>query len=92
MICAAAADTGKILTVEENVLDGGFGSAVLELLAQKGIAGVTVRRLGIKDEFVEQGTQAELRRTHGIDAEGIVGAAKEMLVGNTRTERNEQAG
>lgn len=92
MICAAAADTGKILTVEENVLDGGFGSAVLELLAQKGIAGVTVRRLGIQDEFVEQGTQAGLRRAHGIDAEGIIGAAKEMLAGSARTERNEQTG
>jgi len=92
MICAAAADTGKILTVEENVLDGGFGSAVLELLAQKGIAGVTVRRLGIQDEFVEQGTQAGLRRAHGIDAEGIIDAAKEMLAGSARTERNEQTG
>jgi len=57
---------------------GGFGSAVLELFAEKGIIGVSVRRLGIPDEFAPQATQKELRRVYGIDAEGIAAAVREM--------------
>jgi 1-deoxy-D-xylulose-5-phosphate synthase len=68
-----------LLTIEENVLAGGFGSAVLELLAREGMTNVMVRRLGIRDEFVEHATQAELRSLHGLDEEGILRAAKEML-------------
>lgn len=92
LICAAAADTRKILTVEENVLDGGFGSAVLELFSQRGLTGVAVKRLGINDEFVEQGTQAQLRRAHGIDEEAILDATRQMLAGTARTDTDEQAG
>ncbi|MBA4397232.1 MAG: 1-deoxy-D-xylulose-5-phosphate synthase, partial [Syntrophus sp. (in: bacteria)] len=51
----------KIITVEENVLMGGFGSAVLEMFEQMGIHDVQVKRLGIDDEFVSHATQAELR-------------------------------
>ena len=79
LILAAAASTHKLLTIEENVLAGGFGSAVLELLAREGMTSVMVRRLGIGDEFVEHATQAELRSLHGLDEEGILRAAKEML-------------
>ncbi|MDA8125990.1 MAG: 1-deoxy-D-xylulose-5-phosphate synthase [Deltaproteobacteria bacterium] len=79
LLCRVASDSQRILTVEENALMGGFGSAVLELLAQKGLTGVAVRRLGIPDAFTPQGTQKELRRLSGIDAEGIAAAAREML-------------
>ncbi|MEW6003090.1 MAG: 1-deoxy-D-xylulose-5-phosphate synthase, partial [Nitrospirota bacterium] len=51
----------KIITIEENVLAGGFGSAVLEFFNEMEIHNVMVRRLGIPDEFVEQGKQGELR-------------------------------
>jgi len=64
---------------EENVLPGGFGSAVLELFERKGTRDVTVKRLGIRDEFVEHGTQQELRRLHGIDEEGIIEAVRQMM-------------
>lgn len=74
-----AAATGNILTVEENVLQGGFGSAVMELLSDQGLAGVRVRRLGIGDEFVRHATQTSQRRQYGIDEEGIVCAVKAML-------------
>lgn len=74
-----AATIKKIITVEENVLQGGFGSAVLELLAEKGVDGVQVKRLGIPDEFVEHATQAQVRHKYGIDEEGIIRAAKEMF-------------
>ena len=79
LLLATAAATDKMLTVEENVLAGGFGSAVLELFAENGVAGVQVRRLGIRDRFVEHATQAELRAIHGIDEAGILAAAGEML-------------
>lgn len=69
----------KIITVEENVLQGGFGSAVLEMFAEKGLAGIHVRRLGIPDEFVEHATQAELRQKYGLDKDGILKAIKEMI-------------
>ena len=79
LILKTAATINKIITVEENMLQGGFGSAVLELLAEKGVTGVRVKRLGIPDEFVKHATQAEQRHKYGIDEEGIISAAKEML-------------
>ncbi len=70
MILDIAGRVPLLLTAEENALAGGFGSAVLELLADNGIA-LPVLRVGIPDQFVEQGTQAELRKLLGIDAAGI---------------------
>ncbi|MEN6422323.1 MAG: 1-deoxy-D-xylulose-5-phosphate synthase [Smithella sp.] len=79
LILETAMSVNKMITVEENMLQGGFGSAVLELLAEKGITNVVVKRLGIPDEFVKHATQAQQRRKYGIDEEGIISAAKEML-------------
>jgi 1-deoxy-D-xylulose-5-phosphate synthase len=81
LLCRVALTQKRIITVEENTLMGGFGSAVLELFAEKGLTGVAVRRLGIPDEFAQQATQKELRRLHGIDAEGIAEAVRKMLDG-----------
>ncbi len=78
LLCGAAREFKRIVTVEENVLLGGFGSAVLELFAEQGIKGVSIRRLGIPDEFAPQATQKELRRMYGIDAEGIASAVREL--------------
>jgi len=79
LICSVARATGRIVTVEENVLQGGFGSAVLELLSDNGLFDVKARRLGIPDRYVEHGSQAQLRRDLGIDAEGIAAAVVEFL-------------
>jgi 1-deoxy-D-xylulose-5-phosphate synthase len=65
--------------VEENVLLGGFGSAVLELLQERDLFSVRVRRLGIPDLFVEHGPQSLLRAKYGIDEQGIFRAVKEMI-------------
>ncbi len=78
LLARVASATGRVLTVEENVLAGGFGSAVLEMFEARGLTGIAVRRLGIPDEFVEHGTQAEMRRKYGIDAEGILEAARKL--------------
>lgn len=75
----AKATGGRIVTVEENVLQGGFGSAVLELLQDNGMSQVKVKRLGIPDQYIEQGTQAQLRKDVGIDAEGIAAAVQAFL-------------
>jgi 1-deoxy-D-xylulose-5-phosphate synthase len=79
LICSLAVDCPRLISVEENALQGGFGSAVLELLEEKGITGVEVKRLGIPDVFVEHGPQEFLRHKYGIDAESIVRAAEELL-------------
>ena len=68
-----------IITVEDGVLKGGFGSAVVEFMSDNGYNS-EVRRLGIPDYFVEQGTQEELQRECGFDAEGIEIAVREMIV------------
>jgi 1-deoxy-D-xylulose-5-phosphate synthase len=69
-----------LLTVEENVLAGGFGSAVLELLADRGaLGGVRVKRLGIPDEFVEHGSQKQLRARVGINRDGILEALRGLV-------------
>jgi len=86
IILETVATINKIITVEENMLQGGFGSAVLELLAEKGIAGVRVKRLGIPDEFVKHATPAQQRRKYGIDEEGIIRAVKDMLAGQAGNE------
>jgi 1-deoxy-D-xylulose-5-phosphate synthase len=79
LISSVAARTGRIVTVEENALQGGFGSAVLEMLYDKGLQDVKVKRLGIPDRYIEQGSQAQLRKDVGIDAEGIAVAAEDFL-------------
>jgi 1-deoxy-D-xylulose-5-phosphate synthase len=79
LILSLAAQHGRILTVEENVVAGGFGSAVLELLADRDLFGLTVKRLGIPDIFVEHGTQAILRKKYELDAAGILKHAMAIL-------------
>jgi 1-deoxy-D-xylulose-5-phosphate synthase len=68
----------KIILVEEHVLDGGFGSAVLEMLTDKGMTGFSIKRIGIKNRFVEHGPQDILRRDYEIDSATIVNAALEL--------------
>jgi 1-deoxy-D-xylulose-5-phosphate synthase len=68
----------KIVTVEDGVLKGGFGSAVIEFMCDNSY-NAEVKRLGIPDYFVEQGSQEELYRECGYDQEGIEKSIKEML-------------
>jgi 1-deoxy-D-xylulose-5-phosphate synthase len=79
LFCSLAAEGRPLITVEENALQGGFGSAVLELFEEKGFTNIAVKRLGIPDVFVEHGAQDDLRHKYGIDAEGIFQAALTLL-------------
>lgn len=67
---AEAAKTNRIVTLEENTVVGGFGSAVLESLADQGIL-VPVERIGLPDEFVTHGAPAVLHEQMKIDAAGV---------------------
>jgi 1-deoxy-D-xylulose-5-phosphate synthase len=69
----------KVLTVEENQLAGGFGSAVVEALEEIGVI-ADVKRLGIPDRFVPHATQAEQRRELGLDVDGLRASFREHLV------------
>jgi len=71
MIIELTHDTKRMVTVEENVLSGGFGNSVVKFLQDSGRVDVQVKSLGIPDEFVEQGSQAILRTKYGLDAKGI---------------------
>ena len=79
LILREAGAVGKVLTVEEGVLQGGFGSSVAELLADEGMGIVSVRRMGIPDRFVEHGTCEELLDDLGLTPHGIAGQARDLL-------------
>jgi 1-deoxy-D-xylulose-5-phosphate synthase len=68
----------KIITVEDGVIAGGLGSAVLEFMSDHNYM-AQVKRLGIPDRFIEQGSISELHRECGYDALGIVQSAKFMV-------------
>jgi 1-deoxy-D-xylulose-5-phosphate synthase len=70
MLVSLASEVPRILTVEENALAGGFGTGVMELLSEEGIT-MPVKRLGIPDTFLSHGSQGNLRKSIGIDKEGI---------------------
>ena len=71
LITGLAGRIKNIITVEENVLAGGFGSSVDSLLRESGIQDVRLKNIGIPDEFVEHGAQSILRAKYGLDAAGI---------------------
>jgi 1-deoxy-D-xylulose-5-phosphate synthase len=78
LILDVAARCGAIVTIEENVLPGGFGAAVLEVLARHGLQ-IPVRTLGIPDRIFEHASQARLRVLAGLAPADIVAAAQTVL-------------
>jgi 1-deoxy-D-xylulose-5-phosphate synthase len=72
---AIAARIGRVLTVEEHVIAGGFGSAVSELFVERG-AKVELEILGVPDEWVDHGAQKLWRKHFGLDADGIAAAVR----------------
>jgi len=79
LICSLAGKIPRIITVEENVLQGGFGSAILECLNDNNVTSFSLKRIGIADTFVEHGSQNLLRAKYGINAQAIVNTAKELM-------------
>ncbi len=79
MILGLANTYGAVVTLEENVIQGGFGTAVLELLEEHNLSGVKVLRLGYPDSYIPQGEQHELRAMLGLDPVGIVASVRQFL-------------
>ena len=80
MISVLANSHSLIVTVEDAYLAGGFGSAVLELLEEKGLADkVKVVRIGVPDEIVTHGDPKILLANYGLDADGIYSKITETL-------------
>ena len=69
----------RVITVENGVIKGGLGSAVLEFMADNGYA-PQVKRIGVPDEFVEHGSIPELYKLCGMDAKSIAGEIKKMVI------------
>ena len=76
LILESASRTGRVMTLEEHVLMGGFGSAVAELISRVMPKGVKVSMLGVPDQFIEHGPRAKLREALDLDGPGIVRRAR----------------
>ncbi len=83
LITDLARSIPRMVTVEENVRQGGFGSAILESLNDAGLFHVALQRIGVPDVFVEHGTQAWLRSKYGLDAKAITSAAFQLVQPHT---------
>ena len=68
----------RILTIEDGIVKGGMGSAILEFMADNEYK-PTVKRIGIPNIFVEHGSVAELYHLCGMDEEGILTKIKEFI-------------
>jgi 1-deoxy-D-xylulose-5-phosphate synthase len=79
LILPLARSLKRIVTVEENTAQGGFGSAVLEMLADNAVTDTIVKRLAIGDCFVEHGPQDLLRKKYGVDGAAIIDTASELV-------------
>lgn len=83
-----AARCKRVITIEENALAGGFGSAVLEAFADAGIMNVRVKRLGLPDRFIEHGSQEILRQQIGLDVQTVVHSAMELMGLEAKTKKD----
>lgn len=79
LLCSWAEKTGKVVTVEDGAVNGGFGSAVLEMLSRRQLHDVQTVMLGYPDEFIEHGPQKTLWRNFQIDADAIVRASQKIV-------------
>ncbi len=89
LLLQLASQHRALVTAEEHVLQGGFGSAVLEFLTDRGALPQRIVRLGMPDRWVEHGEQGLLRRLLGLDARGIERAVQQLL--GARVEHGEMS-
>ncbi|HEX7583923.1 MAG TPA: transketolase C-terminal domain-containing protein, partial [Prolixibacteraceae bacterium] len=69
----------QVITIEDGVLQGGFGSAILEFMADHQY-NIRLKRIGIPDKFVDHGTTEELHRDYGLDQQGIYKSVKAFIL------------
>jgi 1-deoxy-D-xylulose-5-phosphate synthase len=90
LLCELAERCGRLVTVEENAVSGGFGSAVQEMLQRRGLV-VPVLSLGVPDRFIEHGRREQLLAEIGLDPDGLAGAMKRFLATGGRSPGSGQA-
>lgn len=88
IISEVVAKNCPVITVEDGAADGGLGSAVTEMLSDLGFT-QPIRRLGVPDRFISQGTPAQLRNLCGFDADGIFSAIKEIHLSSIKSSLSE---
>ena len=79
LIYSIARRIKKLITVEDNSISGGFGSAVMEFLHRVGLHEITLKAIGIPDLFVPHGSQQELRQIYGLTKEGIINSVFTLM-------------
>jgi 1-deoxy-D-xylulose-5-phosphate synthase len=77
-LAEASREVGRVLIVEENIRQGGLGSALLELFNERDVGDVRVRRIGLPDKFIEHGPLPLLREKYGLDSTGILKEARDL--------------
>lgn len=70
----------KVVTLEEGVVSGGFGSAIAEFINREKIKNITLEIVGLPDEFVEHGARSELLNKYNLSVEGIVNLIRTELL------------
>jgi 1-deoxy-D-xylulose-5-phosphate synthase len=85
MILSLAKSTGRLVTIEDHVVAGGFGSAVLELLESKGLRDIDVHIIGLPDTFVEHGAPTILKELYGLSSSHIKDVVRVMVGEEERT-------
>lgn len=85
MILRLAKATRRLITIEDHVASGGFGSAILELLERQGLNEVDVRVIGLPDKFVEHGALTILKELYGLSSAHIKDVVRAQLKTTNRT-------
>jgi len=79
VLLASIQKTKKVITIEDNLLKGGLGSGVEELIIEAGLNGIDFKKYGYPDEFIKHGSVAEIEKKYGLDAESIALDISKML-------------
>jgi 1-deoxy-D-xylulose-5-phosphate synthase len=87
LILRLAQTCGRVITIEDHMLAGGFGSAVLELLTRNDLRSIPVRLIGLPDRFVEHGAPAILHELYGLSSGHIKEVAHDLIGADTKARR-----
>ncbi len=71
--------TKTVITVEDNIRSGGFGSAVLQLISEHGLQGIRFASISWPDRFIQQGSMSELESIYGLDPDSIARKVRETI-------------
>jgi 1-deoxy-D-xylulose-5-phosphate synthase len=87
MLVRILQEFNRIITVEENTLVGGFGSAILEFAEANNLNTTGIRRMGIPDKFIQHGSRNHLLSLVGLNKEGIIQQVKNIFTSDTFSRR-----